>query len=276
MPKDFEYSFRVIGMDCPSCASKIEKAAYSYKAITKAKVSTSSQILTVRGDTEFNLDELKNVINQLGYHLEAIDEGGEDSVTSKTHLTPAYKRTLLIVVLLNIGYGVIEMVGGFLSRSQALKADALDFLGDGLITLVGLFAIAWSLKWRARSALLQGIFLGVLGLSVLLATGYRVLVLEQPEAIMMGIYAAFALCVNIIAALILIPHRAGDSNVRAVWLFSRNDAIGNAMVILAALLVAWTKTPWPDLVVAIIIASLFLHSSYSIIKDAIKDLKPDK
>ncbi len=86
------------------------------------------------------------------------------------HRRPGYRRALWIVVVLNAGYGVVEMAGGFLSGSQALKADALDFLGDGLITLLGVLAVAWSLAWRARWALIQGIFLGAMGVGVLANT----------------------------------------------------------------------------------------------------------
>ena len=198
-----------------------------------------------------------------------------DEISSKdlSHITPAYRRALWIVVILNVGYGVVEIVAGFIANSQALKADALDFLGDGLITFLGLLAISWSAIWRSRSALIQGIFLGVLGLGVLGTTIYRVFALNEPEAGMMGIVGAVALVVNVAAAAVLIPHRAGDANVRAVWLFSRNDAIGNIAVVIAAGLVAWTGTPWPDLVVAVIIAGLFLHSSWSIIRDALGDLR---
>src|SRR3546814_2847064 len=92
------------------------------------------------------------------------------------------------------------MVGGFLSGSQALKADALDFLGDGLITFLGILAIGWSLVWRARSALIQGVFLGALGLGVLASTAYRVLVVNQPEAELMGLFGIIALAVNVAAA----------------------------------------------------------------------------
>ena len=74
------------------------------------------------------------------------------------------------------------------------------------------------------------------------------------------------------AAVVLIPHRAGDANVRAVWLFSRNDAIGNAAVVVAAVLVALTGTSWPDLIVAFAIAGLFLHSSWVIVRDARLDI----
>ncbi|WP_424137711.1 cation diffusion facilitator family transporter [Roseomonas chloroacetimidivorans] len=202
-----------------------------------------------------------------------MSDDDDDLPKDLAHITPAYRRALWIVVGLNVGYGLVEMVGGFISGSQALKADALDFLGDGLISFLGLLAIGWSLAWRARSALIQGLFLAVLGVGVLATTGYRVLVLNQPEAELMGLFGAIALVVNVAAAAVLIPHREGDANVRAVWLFSRNDAIGNLAVVVAAGLVWWTGTAWPDLAVAFVIAGLFLQSAWSIIRDAQGDLR---
>ena len=200
--------------------------------------------------------------------------GGDDDLPGDlAHVTPAYRRALWVVVGLNVGYGLVEMAGGFVSGSQALKADGLDFLGDGLISFLGLLAIGWSLAWRARSALVQGLFLAVLGVGVLAATAYRVLVLNQPEAELMGLFGAVALAVNVAAAAVLLPHRTGDANVRAVWLFSRNDAIGNLAVVVAAGLVWWTGTPWPDLAVAVVIAGLFLQSAWSIVRDALGDLR---
>ncbi|MGA0594320.1 cation diffusion facilitator family transporter [Enterovirga sp. CN4-39] len=196
----------------------------------------------------------------------------DDGLQDLTGATPAYRRALWLVVLLNLGMGAAEIVAGFLAGSQALKADALDFLGDGTITLLGLVAIGWSTVWRARSALAQGVFLGLLGLGVLATSAYRVLVLHRPDADVMGIFGVAALVVNVLSAWILLPHRTGDANVRAVWLFSRNDAVGNVAVIVAAALVAWTGTAWPDLAVAAIVAGLFLQSSFAIIKDARGDL----
>ncbi|WAP71398.1 MULTISPECIES: cation transporter [Aurantimonadaceae] len=272
--------YRVTGMDCPSCAAKIEKAARSV-GVEDVKVSTATQVMTLRvDDPETRLPEVERAVTGIGYRLDRLDapsvdaEGDIDDLPEDlSHITPAYKRALWIVVALNVGYGIIEMFGGFLSGSQALKADALDFLGDGLITFLGILAIGWSLVWRARSALIQGLFLGALGVGVLANTVYRVLVQQQPEAELMGLFAVIALVVNVIAVLPLLPHRTGDANVRAVWLFSRNDAIGNAAVVVAAGLVAWTASPWPDLGVAVIIAGLFLQSSWSIIRDARSDLR---
>lgn len=272
--------YQVTGMDCPSCAAKIEGAAGKVPGVREVKLSIASQIMTLAvEDAAADLPQVERAVTGLGYKVTRLDRptaasGDNDGeLPSLTHITPAYKRALWIVVLLNVGYGVIEMLGGFLAGSQALKADALDFLGDGIISLIGLFAIGWSLTWRARSALAQGLFLGALGIIVFIGTVIRVFALNQPEAEMMGIFGVIALAVNVVSALVLIPHRAGDANVRAIWLFSRNDAIGNLAVVIAAGFVAWTKTPWPDLVVAIVIAGLFLQSSWSIVRDARSDLQ---
>lgn len=206
---------------------------------------------------------------------EMVMSGCDDCCGPKdfTHTTAAYRRALWTVVLLNIGYGVIEMVGGFLAGSQALKADALDFLGDGSITLLGLLAISWGAAWRARSAFVQGVFLATLGIVVLAMTAYRVIVLQTPEAELMGAFAIGALAVNVAAAMVLLKHRTGDANVRAVWLFSRNDAIGNLAVVIAAGLVWLTGTPWPDLIVAGLIAGLFLQSAFEIMRSSMRELR---
>ncbi|ARQ01078.1 cation transporter [Pseudorhodoplanes sinuspersici] len=274
MPEIDTIRYRVTGMDCTSCAAKIESAARAHK-VDDVRVSIASGQMTLRLDQDAtSLPEVEKAITGLGYKLTRIDEDDDDDeIPDLSHVTPAYKRALWLVVLLNCGYGVIEIIGGFIAGSQALKADALDFLGDGLISFLGLIAIGWGLAARAKAALLQGIFLGLLGLGVLVMTAYRVLVLHQPEAELMGILGLIALGVNVAAAVILLPHRHGDANMKAVWLFSRNDAIGNLAVVIAAGLVAWTQTPWPDLVVAVIIAGLFLQSSFAIIRDARGDLR---
>lgn len=264
--------YRVSGMDCASCAAKIQGAVRKLPGVREANVSIASQMMTLKLDGENpSLEQIEETVTRLGYQLARADRISGPDVDA--HLAPAYRRALWIIVLLNVGYGLVEIVGGFISGSQALKADALDFLGDGSITFLALLSIGWSLRWRARSALLQGLFLGVLGIVVLLNAAYRSIVLSQPEANLMGIFGFVALLVNLVSAAALLPHRSGDANVRAVWLFSRNDAIGNIAVVIAAGLVWWTETPWPDLVVAFVIAGLFLHSAWAIIRDARRDLE---
>lgn len=267
--------YMVVGMDCAHDIAEIEQAARAVAGVREATVSLTAQTMTLRVDNEGALQAVEHAVAGLGYRVARVGdpEGDADDLTGDlAHITPAYKRALWIVVLLNGGYGLVEMFGGFLSGSQALQADALDFVGDGLISFLGLLAIGWRPVWRARSALIQGLFLGALGLWVLATTAYRVLVQGVPEAELMGLFGIVAFAVNVIAALVLMPHRSGDANMRAVWLFSRNDAIGNLAVVVAAGLVALTGTAWPDLVVAFVIAGLFLHSAWHIVAHAWREL----
>lgn len=268
--------YRVTGMECTDCVAKIEKEARKVPGVDDARVSLTSQTMTLRlRDGTVPLPAVEQAVTGLGYRLNRLlpAAAGDDDVPADIRrLPPGYRQALWIVVLLNVGYGLVEIVGGFLADSQALKADALDFIGDGTISFIGLLAIGWRPVWRARSALVQGLFLGVLGLFVLGMTGYRLLVQGQPEAELMGVFGIIALAVNVGAALILLPHRSGDANMRAVWLFSRNDAIGNLAVVAAAGVVAVVDSAWPDLVVAFIIAGLFLHSAWSIVTDARTEL----
>jgi Co/Zn/Cd efflux system component/copper chaperone CopZ len=275
--------YHVTGMDCSSCAAKIEGAARKVEGVNDVKVSIASQIMTLEvDDPAQRLPVVESAITDLGYQLDRVgqpkaegagDDDDDDKIPDLSHVTPAYKRALWIVVLLNVGYGIIEIGGSILSGSQALQADSLDFIGDGLISFLGLIAVGWGLAARAKAALLQGVFLALLGFGVIGSTAYRVFVEHEPQTMLMAGFALVAFIVNVLAAVVLIPHRKGDANMRAVWLFSRNDAIGNLAVVVAAGVVWWLNNPWPDLLVAFAVAGLFLQSAWSIIRDARSDLK---
>lgn len=185
-----------------------------------------------------------------------------------------YRRALWWVVILNAGFGLFELAGGFLANSQALKADSLDFLGDGSITFIGLLALGWSAATRSQVARVQGYFLAGLGLSVIGMALWRALSAVPPEAELMGGIALAGLAVNVTAAAILARfRRRGDAQARAIWLFSRNDAINNVAVILAAALVFWLDSAWPDILVAAFIAAIFLHSAWQIVGHAENEIR---
>ena len=197
--------------------------------------------------------------------------------TDRAAVDPAYRRALWIVVILNVGFGVIELFGGFIADSQALKADSLDFLGDGSITFIGLLALAWAASTRAKVALTQGLFLALLGVWVLGMAAWRAMNAMPPDAELMGGIGIAALAVNVAATLVLARFRdSGDAQARAIWLFSRNDAINNVAVVIAAGLVYWLQSAWPDLVVAAIIAIVFLHSAWEIIRGARRELAEER
>jgi Co/Zn/Cd efflux system component len=184
----------------------------------------------------------------------------------------AYKWTLIFVIGLNATMFIVEMTAGFSATSQALKADALDFLGDSLTYGMTLAVIGMSLRVRATAALLKGISLAFIGVAVLAMTAYRIFVLGVPNEVTMGLIGVMALAANVISVMVLWRYKEGDANVRSVWLCSRNDAVGNVIIILAAVAVGVTQSRWPDLVVATVLAGLFLHSSTLIIRQALGEL----
>lgn len=189
--------------------------------------------------------------------------------------SPAYRRALMAVIAINAVMFIVEMTAGFMSGSQALKADALDFGGDTATYALSLFVIGATLKTRARASLIKGASLGLIAVSVLAMTAMRVFSGAPPEAGTMGLIGLIALIANLASVLILLRWRDGDSNVRSVWLCSRNDAIGNVGVIAAGGLVAMTGSMWPDLVVAGLLAALFLKSAIAITRQALQELGSD-
>jgi cation diffusion facilitator family transporter len=179
-----------------------------------------------------------------------------------------YKRRLIAVIAINATMFVVEMVAGTLAGSQALKADALDFFADSVTYGASFLVLGLSLRTRALVALGKGASLLLMGLWVLGTTIHRVFVMGVPEAEVMGVVGFLALVANVASVVILIRYKDGDANVRSVWLCSRNDAIGNVAVMVAALGVWGTATGWPDLIVAAIMASLFLTSATKILRQA--------
>jgi len=184
----------------------------------------------------------------------------------------AYRNALIAVIVINAGMFAVEAVAGFSAMSQALKADALDFLGDSVTYTLSLWAVSKSPAIRARAALFKGVSLGVMGIAVIGMTVYRVIIQGQPDGETMRLIGGIALLANVVSALILLRFRNGDANVRSVWLCTRNDAIGNVAVICAAVLVVWASSPWPDLVVAAAMGALFFQSSIGIVKQARAEL----
>lgn len=184
-----------------------------------------------------------------------------------------YKRRLWLVIAINAGMFALEMFAGALAGSQAMWADALDFLADSATYGLSLAVIGMAIAVRARAALVKGISLTVMGAWVLGSTLWQVFVTGVPHADIMGAIGFLALLANLASVLILVRYKDGDANVRSVWLCSRNDAIGNVAVMLAALGVWGTATKWPDLIVAAIMATLFLSSSVQIIRQALREMR---
>lgn len=186
---------------------------------------------------------------------------------------PRLRRVLWLALVLNAGMFGVEVAGGWRSGSVSLWADALDFAGDAASYAMTLWALGMGLLWRARTAWLKAWAMGLFGVVVLARALWSAASGVPPEAMTMGVIGALALAVNLGVALMLYAFRAGDANMRSVWLCSRNDAIGNLAVMAAALGVFGTGTAWPDLLVAALMAGLGLKAAFSILPQARQELR---
>ena len=189
---------------------------------------------------------------------------------------PRYRRVLWIALAVNAAMFLVELASSFGSGSLSLLADAIDFGGDALNYAVSLAVLASALAWRARAAMLKAVSMMGFGLYVLVSALWAVWNGTVPDAATMGIVAVLALASNVAVAWMLYAFREGDANMRSVWLCSRNDAIGNIAVMLAALGVFGTGSAWPDLVVASLMAGLALHAGVSVWRQARSEISTDE
>jgi len=180
----------------------------------------------------------------------------------------AYLRVLWIVLGVNLAMFMVEMIAGFSARSVSLQADSLDFLGDTVNYGVSLFVAGMMLRNRAIAAFGKGVTMGLFGVWVLVSSVWKVFAGAPPEPVTMGVVGFIALAANAICFALLSAYRSGDSNMRSVWLCSRNDLIGNCAVVAAALGVARTGAAWPDVGVAVIMAILALQGAAAVVTQA--------
>lgn len=196
--------------------------------------------------------------------------------STKTLNDPRWRRALWIALGVNAVMFAVEFVAGSAADSRSLQADALDFLGDSANYAISLTVASMALVWRARSALLKGLTLLAFGAWVLATAILAFVYGAAPQPETMGIVGAAALIANVGVALLLYRFRTGDANMRSVWICSRNDAIGNIAVMVAALGVFQTGSAWPDLLVAGIMAALAISGGAQIVRHARDELRSER
>ena len=183
------------------------------------------------------------------------------------------RRILIIVLIINAAMFTAEFSAGLVAGSTALLADSLDMLADAIIYAIGLFALGRASHWRARAALTSGLFQLVLGVGIAIEAIVKLFVDGLPDTATMGLFGVLALVANTICFVLLTRFRDGDINLRATWICSRNDMIGNVGVLIAAGLVLWLDAGWPDIVIGMVIAGVVLRSALKITVEARTELK---
>ncbi|GAB3486219.1 cation transporter [Azotobacter salinestris] len=196
------------------------------------------------------------------------------SCSSTPPVGPRFRRALWVALFVNVAMFAVEIGAGIKSGSVSLLADAVDFAGDAANYGISLAVLAMGLAWRARAALVKGLSMAAFGIFVVAKAGWEAFAGIPPEPLTMGVVASLALLANAGVALMLYAFRDGDANMRSVWLCSRNDAIGNLAVMLAAAGVFGTGAGWPDLLVALLMGALALSAGIAVVRQARQELRP--
>jgi Co/Zn/Cd efflux system component len=178
------------------------------------------------------------------------------------------RRTLQIVLLINAVMFFTESVAGVLAHSTALFADSLDMLGDAIVYGFSLYVIGRGIAWQARAALLKGFIMAAFGIGLLVQVAFKITRDVTPTVEVMGVVGTLAFAANLGCLALLWRRRGDDINMRSAWICSRNDVIGNAAVLVAAGAVAVTGSPWPDIVIGLLVASVFGRSAVQVVRDA--------
>lgn len=184
------------------------------------------------------------------------------------------RRVLIAVLVINAVMFVVEFGAGVIAGSAALMADATDMLGDALVYAVSLYALGRSMRWKAGAAMFKGLFILALGIGVIVNVVVKIQSGIPPSSTLMLVFGGLALVANAACLRLLWRFRALDVNMASTFECSRNDVISNVGVLLAALLVAWLASPWPDIVIGTAMALLFLRSSLRVMLEAAPQLRP--
>jgi Co/Zn/Cd efflux system component len=198
------------------------------------------------------------------------------SVPEPKQPDPRFRKELWFALWINLAMFVVEGAASLHSGSVSLLADAIDFFGDSANYVLSLSVLSMGMLWRGRAAMVKGITMALFGFAVL---GRALWVAQSgitPEPFTMGAVGLLALIANMVVAITLFKFRAGDSDMRSVWLCSRNDAIGNVAVMAAALGVFGTGTAWPDLAVATVMGLLAITAGVSVVRHARSDIRSAK
>ena len=180
------------------------------------------------------------------------------------------RRTLILLLIINAIMFCVELMIGLIAQSSGLIADAIDMFADALIYSIGLYAVGRSAQIKSRAAHASGILQIILALGVLADIARRMMFGSEPESILMVAFGLLALSANIWCLSLIAKHRHGEIHMRASWIFSKNDVIANAGVILGGVLVYWLDSHLPDLLIGIAIACIVIQGGITIIKDASK------
>jgi cation transport ATPase len=261
-------TYTVPKMDCPSEERMIRMALTGFDNIQSLSFDLSNRKLEIihQGETGPITSKLETL--GLGASLQKSEEASAESVRSAESSNANESEesgTLWILLAINALMFLVEMTMGLIAQSAGLIADSLDMLADAAVYGLALYAVGHGIKMQVRAAHVAGILQLILAAGVLVEVGRRFLFGSDPQSLMMMTVASVALIANISCLLLIAKHREGGAHMKASWIFSANDVVINLGVILAGLLVAWTGSNYPDLIIGGIVGAIVLMGAKRIL-----------
>jgi Co/Zn/Cd efflux system component len=195
---------------------------------------------------------------------------------SKPAVDPRLRKALWIALIVNAAMFATEIAAAASSGSVSLLADSIDFFGDAANYALSLAVLGMAMTARSKAAVVKALCMGAFGVFVLGRAAWSFTAGVAPEPVTMGAVGLLALAANLGVAWMLYAHRSGDANMRSAWICSRNDAVGNVAVMLAAAGVFGTGAAWPDLVVAALMAVLAITGAATVLRQARGELRMER
>ncbi len=265
VPDSMKTVFAVPKMDCPSEERMIRMALDGVVGISDLRFDLQARTVTVvhAGDPAPLLAKLEPL--GLGARLSATEKADRAAATAAAD-DAAEARTLWVLLVINAAMFVVELVAGWLAQSSGLIADSLDMLADAMVYGLSLYAVGKATATKVRAAHVSGMFQGVLAIGVLADVARRLVAGSAPEAPAMIGISLLALAANVSCLVLIFRHRHGGAHMKASWIFSTNDVLANLGVIVAGVLVAWTGSRIPDLVIGTAVGVLVLAGAVRILR----------
>jgi Co/Zn/Cd efflux system component len=261
--------FTVAQMDCPSEEQLIRMKLEPLPHIQKLKFDIPNRSLTVWHNGEWHTIFTALESLQLGTTFQTSDEVQvADYQNNQFHENELQQRRLLIAVLIiNLVFFVAESLFGVLAGSMGLLADGLDMLADSIVYGMALFAVGAAAVRKKQIARISGYFQLLLAIFGLLETLRRFWDWELiPEFQSMMIVSLFALMGNAACLYLLQKSKSNEAHMQASLIFTSNDLIANAGVIVAGGLVWWLQSKIPDLIVGLVVFGMVARGAFRILK----------
>lgn len=256
--------FELPKMDCPTEERLVRLALAEVEGIGGLEFDLPGRSLSVVHSAAVESVEERLVALGMGARRVGSSEAGPPSAPAAQ--PPSERRTLRLLLGINATMFVAEILAGWLAQSTGLLADALDMLADAAVYGLALGAVGHSTRRQLRAAHVSGWLQMALALGALAEVLRRFVVGSEPEpAWMMGV-STVALAANVLCLYLVSGHREGGAHMKASWIFSTNDVLANLGVIAAAVLVGWTQSRIPDLLIGGLIAGVVLGGAVRILR----------